>query len=75
MTGGIVVRNVKKICGFSLLELLIVVVIIGILATLAIPYFSAYRIKGYNSAAMSDLGNFKIQIEAHFAEHRSYPEL
>ncbi len=46
--------------GFTLIELLIVVAIIGILAAIAIPQFSQYRVRGYNSAALSDLNNVKL---------------
>lgn len=63
-------RNRK---GFTLIELLIVVAIIGILAAIAIPQFSAYRIKGFNSAAVSDLRNFKTQMESSFADNQVYP--
>ncbi len=63
-------RNRK---GFTLIELLIVVAIIGILAAIAIPQFSAYRQKGYNSAATSDLKNAKTSLEAYFADNQKYP--
>lgn len=59
--------------GFTLIELLIVVAIIGILAAIAIPQFSAYRAKAYNSAATSDLKNVKTSLESYFMEHYIYP--
>ena len=59
--------------GFTLIELLIVVAIIGILAAIAIPQFSAYRQKAYNSAANSDLKNMKTGFEAYQAENQEYP--
>jgi type IV pilus assembly protein PilA len=59
--------------GFTLIELLIVVAIIGILAAIAIPQFSAYRAKAYNSAANSDLKNIKTGMEAYMADNQEYP--
>ena len=64
------IRNKK---GFTLIELLIVVAIIGILAAIAIPQFAAYRQKGYNSAATSDLKNAKTAFEAYYADNQFYP--
>ena len=59
--------------GFSIIELLMVVAIIGILVTFAVPQFSAYRMKSYNAAAMSDLKNATIRLEAYYADNKFYP--
>ena len=59
--------------GFTLVELLIVVAIIGILAAIAIPQFSRYRQSSYNSAAVSDLRNSKVSLESYLAETQCYP--
>jgi type IV pilus assembly protein PilA len=54
------------------LELLVVVAIIGILAAIAIPQFMAYRQKGYDAQAVSDLRNAARAEEAYFATHLEY---
>ncbi len=60
--------------GFTLIELLIVVAIIAILAAIALPQFSAYRIRAFNASAESDARNVKTQMEAFYADWQQYPD-
>lgn len=62
----------QKDRGFTLIELLVVVAIIGILAAIAIPQFQAYRQRGYDAGAKSDLRNAATAEEAYFIDNDSY---
>ena len=64
--------NRKDERGFTLIELMIVIAIIGILAAIAIPQFSAYRVRSYNSAAQSDVRNIATAQEAYYVDKSLY---
>ena len=58
--------------GFTLIELMIVIAIIGILAAIAIPQFNAYRARSYNASANTDLRNTMTSQEGYFIDHDTY---
>lgn len=53
---------------------LLIVGVIGMLAAIAIPQFSAYRMKAYNSSAIATLRDAVTTIEAFFLDHQIYPQ-
>ncbi|HIJ81183.1 MAG TPA: prepilin-type N-terminal cleavage/methylation domain-containing protein [Desulfuromonadales bacterium] len=61
--------------GFTLVELLTVVAIIAVLATVAIPVLAGYRVKAFNSSATTDLRNFRTTLEAVYIDKRGYPAM
>jgi type IV pilus assembly protein PilE len=66
MPGGRAMR------GFSLMEVMIAVVIVGILAEFALPQYRNYVNRGRIIDATARLSDFRVQMEQYFMDNRSY---
>ena len=63
----------KRQSGFTIVELLIVIVVIGILAALVITTYSGIQAKARNSKRQTDMQATQTQLEAYFAQNGNYP--
>src|SRR3954464_1530924 len=63
----------KKQQGFTIVELLIVIVVIGILAALVITTYSGIQAKARNSKRSADMSSVQTQLEAYFTAQQHYP--
>jgi type IV pilus assembly protein PilA len=55
--------------GFTLIELMIVIAIIGILAAIAVPQYQMYRARGFMATVRSDTKNVHTAVQAYIAEN------
>jgi type IV pilus assembly protein PilE len=62
----------KKDSGFTLIELMIVVAVIGILAAIAIPNYNEYVIRSKITEGLSGLSQMATKLEQYFQDNRSY---
>src|SRR6185312_10366756 len=62
----------KKPGGFTLIEILIAVAIVGILAAIALPSYNQYVVRGKLTEAFSNLLAIRAQSEQYFQDNRTY---
>lgn len=62
----------KRHYGFTLIELMVVIAIISILASIAIPQYNDYVRRASLQEAFSNLSDFKVKLEQFYQDNRSY---
>ena len=65
----------KSSAGFTIIELLVLLVIIGILATLVITTYSGVQAKNRNNDRQLDIDTIQSQLETYYAQYSKYPTL
>jgi len=62
-----------KVHGFSLIETVVVIAVVGLLAAIAIPQYMSYRSEAIDAQLKSDLRNAAVAIEAYYAKKSVLP--
>jgi prepilin-type N-terminal cleavage/methylation domain-containing protein len=65
-------RRAPRGAGFTLLELMIAVAVVGVLAAVAIPLLSSYQLRSKSAEAKTNLGAIRVLEESYYSENNMY---
>ena len=67
-------RNLPKVSGFTLIEILIVVAIIGLLASIVLVGYGSVRARGRDTRRVVDLNEIQKGLELYYTKNLKYPQ-
>ncbi|TCV88952.1 type IV pilin protein [Sulfurirhabdus autotrophica] len=62
----------RQYSGFTLIEVMVVVAIIGILSAIAMPAYNGYVLRGKLTEAFATLADTRVKLEQYYQDNRSY---
>jgi type IV pilus assembly protein PilE len=62
----------KTHSGFTLIEVMVVVAIVAILASIALPSYTNYLMRGKITEAVANLGDLRVKMEQFYLDNRKY---
>lgn len=62
----------RRMSGFTLIELMIAVVVVAILTAIALPSYQEYVTRGKITEATSNLADMRVKLEQFFQDNRTY---
>jgi type II secretory pathway pseudopilin PulG len=65
----------KSHTGFTIIELMVIIVIIGILGTLVITTYSGVQVKNRNADRQTAIATLQAKLETYYAQYNKYPTL
>ena len=65
-------RRPRWASGFSILELMAVLAIVGLMAAIAVPVFRVYQLRSKSAEAKTNLGSLRVLEESYFSVHDKY---
>ena len=63
----------RRLRGFTLLELMMAIALVGVLTAIALPIYSGYRLKVENAQAQQDIVSMSAAIETYWTYNRALP--